>query len=153
MAILLLSIPASFEATKQDYQTVTIHAYQAQITKKIPLLGSPTPYVYSREFLKGFAGEASINSQLDSKTYTELVSTLECESGFRYNAFNKQGNSYGVSQFIPATFKANCKGDYKDAKDQITCAVKMFKEGKQDQWDCYCAIHVGNKGCQKRGFK
>ena len=70
---------------------------------------------------------------------TEFYGTINCESGFKYNAFapNKYGGSYGVAQYIPGTFKSSCLGNYKSPKDQLICMAKMFQDGLQSNWDCY----------------
>ena len=67
----------------------------------------------------------------------QLMVTLNCESGLRYNAVGDHGKAYGVAQFHLATFKAYCSGDYYSAKDQLKCVSDMFKRGLQLNWSCW----------------
>lgn len=82
----------------------------------------------------------------------DFVNTITCESNFKYDAFNKLGNSFGVLQFIPSTFKQYCMGDYNSPHDQLLCGSVMFKSGLAYHWDCYCLAHSENKDCKRRGF-
>jgi hypothetical protein len=67
----------------------------------------------------------------------DLMRTLNCESGFRYNAKNKKSTASGVAQFIDSTFSRYCEGDKSSAKAQLTCMARMWSEGEQHQWECY----------------
>ena len=74
---------------------------------------------------------------------TGFYQTLQCESGFKYNAYNphsKEG-SFGVAQFIPTTFMEYCKGSIGSTHDQLLCAAQMFKMGLMSQWDCYNLLY------------
>lgn len=82
----------------------------------------------------------------------DFYNVAQCESGFTYYAYNPGGNSYGIFQYIPSTFKKYCNGDYKSPKAQILCAAQMFKSGLQANWDCFCQNHTTNKDCKLRGF-
>lgn len=115
-------------------QSQKINTYQVVAPSK------PAPvsvsYVYGQEFLKGYAAEMSIQYGLSPVQFTQMIETITCESSWNYLAFNKKGNSYGIAQYQPATFKENCKGDYKDAKAQISCMASMIKRGMLKRWDC-----------------
>lgn len=99
-----------------------------------------------KDFLKSEVAKYAID-------YDQIYSVIMAESRFDLNAYNPVGKSYGVAQFIYPSFKAYCDGYYLNPYHQITCMVKMFKAGKQDQWDAWCLQHKGNKKCQRRGFK
>ena len=138
-------IPAKNESiTTQKYNTSKL---------KIESLNTETrPFqkVYiSPQRLKDFLKSEAITYGVD---YDEIYSVAMAESGFHLNAYNEIGKSYGIFQYIPSTFKAYCKGDYLNPYHQITCATRMFSEGKKYHWDAFCLQHKGNKNCQKRGF-
>lgn len=83
----------------------------------------------------------------------ELYYTIQAESNFIYFAYNPGGNSKGVAQFIPSTFKQYCRGDYNSTKDQLICMASMFKLGLQYHWDAWCNLYGhGEKHCKLRGF-
>ena len=89
------------------------------------------------EGLKRFTHTISIIYGLSSEKEKELEATISCESNWQVSAYNKFGNSYGVAQFQPATFKENCEGTYENPFDQLSCAVQMFKRNMENRWDCW----------------
>jgi hypothetical protein len=70
---------------------------------------------------------------------TQLLTTIQCESGFSYDpdGHNDGGLAYGVAQFHKPTFKQYCQGDYYSAKDQLRCLAEMWVDGEQGHWSCY----------------
>lgn len=74
----------------------------------------------------------------------ELLSVIECESGFRTDEYSPGMISYGVAQFTKDTFKENCAGDYKNPFAQISCMGLMWSKGMQGRWDCYRMLYKNN---------
>ena len=142
--LLQRSDPNKSETIQQDNSS--------KIEIENPVIGTrPFQEIYiSPQELKDFLKLEVVKYGLN---YEEIYSVAMAESGFNLNAYNEAGKSYGVFQFIPSTFKAYCEGYYLNPFHQITCACQMFAKGLQFHWDAFCLQNVGNKNCQKRGFK
>jgi hypothetical protein len=72
----------------------------------------------------------------------DLMRTLDCESGFRYDAKNKNSTASGVAQYIDSTWNDYCVKVYgftdkKSAKQQLQCMTIFWQNGEQHQWECY----------------
>jgi len=70
---------------------------------------------------------------------SELMQVIKCESSFRTTAIGDGGLAYGLLQFHRPTFDGFCEGNYYSAKDQLTCAAKMWseKESNKLHWSCF----------------
>lgn len=98
--------------------------------------------------LSSLSETPSVSSIIEAVTYvsqeyglnkSELMQTLKCESGFRYNAKNPNSAAFGVAQFMPSTFKRYCKGSYTLARDQLICMGEFWEKGWQFHWSCWSA--------------
>ncbi len=76
----------------------------------------------------------------------DILKTLICESGLRYNAKGDWNGkvyvAYGPSQFHKATWdlfnkKRGTHLSYYNAIDQVDMTVWAFKNGLQSNWSCY----------------
>lgn len=111
--------------------------YTYQLTDSSTTTISLLPEIYSVEYLKGYVGEVSIKYGLSGQQYQDMMNIVTCESNWNVLAFNDLGNSYGVAQYQPTTFKENCSGDYKDPVAQLNCMAQMIKRGMIERWDCF----------------
>lgn len=83
---------------------------------------------------------------------TGLVKTMQCESGFRYDAVNMADShklskgSWGAAQFSKETFKHYAKemGEYYDDPmnpyQAFDVAGYMFSNGLQHNWTCFAKV-------------
>ena len=128
-------------AALHNYAKTPTTGIYSQGTDKLPLPPQKRPsgaINASSNDLKRYALEVIAKYGLDLKKAKEMEATITCESNWNSLAFNKGGNSYGVCQFQPATFRRYCMGDYKNPYDQVQCMAAMFLFGYEDQWDCWC---------------
>lgn len=63
-----------------------------------------------------------------------MISTAECESGLRTNAYNPSGPYYGIFQFLMSTFRAHGGTDIWDPTQQAQIAASMFASGDSVAW-------------------
>lgn len=79
---------------------------------------------------------ASLNDKDDitliRQKYPELASLLidlaYCEASWKHDGqWGDNYTSYGWFQFKQATFLDYCQGEWKNAEDQLDCAVQMIK--------------------------
>jgi len=63
-----------------------------------------------------------------------MISTAECESGLRTNAYNPSGPYYGIFQFLLSTFRAHGGTDVWDPVQQSEIAASMFASGDSVAW-------------------
>jgi hypothetical protein len=68
---------------------------------------------------------------------SQLLTTIQCESSFKYNAIGDNGLAIGVAQFHKPTFDRFCKGEYTSTKDQLKCMAEMWQKGYQRHWSCW----------------
>ena len=70
-----------------------------------------------------------------------FTSTLECESGFQWDAIGDKGTSYGVAQFhAPETDWGFTKESALDPFFAIAKAAEAFENGQASRWSCYKII-------------
>ncbi|MCK4782079.1 transglycosylase SLT domain-containing protein [Candidatus Parcubacteria bacterium] len=58
-----------------------------------------------------------------------------CESRFDPNAKNPNSSATGIYQFMIGTWNGYCKGDRKNADDNIACFMKLYNKFPQ-WWEC-----------------
>ena len=96
----------------------------------------PITYVYATDWLKGYLGEVSIKYGLPANDYSEMVATIQCESGWQI--YPKPNHiSWGIAEFTPPTWQEFGYGDIMNPVSQINIMVKMWKVGLAKRWDCY----------------
>jgi hypothetical protein len=80
--------------------------------------------------------EAIITSAADADGVSPswMISTAECESTLRPNAYNPSGPYYGIFQFLMSTFKAHGGTDIWDPVQQSQIAASMFASGDSSAW-------------------
>lgn len=71
----------------------------------------------------------------------QLNKTIQCESGFQYDAKNNSSTASGVAQFLDSTFKHYCRGSKDSTKDQLICMAEMWNDNQQSQWECWNTIY------------
>ncbi len=114
-------------------QSSTIYTYKLANTK--PTAERPVKYVYSIDYLKGIAGEASIQYGLSGQDYQEMIDTIQCESGWQI--YPKPNYiSWGIAEFMPATWHDFGNGDIMDPIMQIKVMARMWSKGLMGRWDC-----------------
>lgn len=58
----------------------------------------------------------------------KLIRIAKCESGYKADAKNGTSSATGIFQFLWGTWDANkCSGEKWDFKDNIDCAIKVYK--------------------------
>ncbi len=128
----------------------TTYTYQPTVTKTTA--EHSIIYLYSTDYLKDYVGEVSIKYGLTPTQYQEMMAVIQAESGFQIYP-KPNGVSWGIAQFIPSTFKLNCKGDLMNPVGQIDCMTKMWSKHQEAQWDEYCLLFAYNSvDCKKRGL-
>lgn len=78
-------------------------------------------------------------SSLYGVDYAVLTKVVNCESS--WNSSARTSVSYGIAQFTKPTFKEYCKGEYTNAKDQLTCMASVFKKKMMSRWDCWRSLY------------
>jgi hypothetical protein len=80
--------------------------------------------------------EAIITSAADADGVSPswMISTAECESTLRPNAYNPSGPYYGIFQFLMSTFRAHGGTDIWDPVQQAQIAASMFASGDSSAW-------------------
>ena len=80
--------------------------------------------------------EAIITSAADADGVSPswMISTAECESTLRPNAYNPSGPYYGIFQFLMSTFRAHGGTDIWDPVQQAQIAASMFASGNSSAW-------------------
>jgi hypothetical protein len=73
-------------------------------------------------------------AQADGVSPSWMISTAECESGLRANAYNPHGPYYGLFQFLMSTFRAHGGTDIWDPVQQSQIAASMFASGDSVAW-------------------
>ena len=86
--------------------------------------------------------------------YEQFYETIKCESGFNPDPI---GNilSRGIAQFTLPTWLGYCseRDERLNALKSLECASKMWQQGLQYKWDCWCMRYgKENLNCIKRGF-
>lgn len=77
-------------------------------------------------------------------SYTQMMKTIECESGFKTDIYGDHGVAYGISQFHEKTFYGFAKEmgetlDYYNYHDQLRVMAWAFSQGVsyKRQWTCW----------------
>lgn len=64
------------------------------------------------------------------------IRIAKCESQLGKYKKNWEGSSAtGLYQFMPTTWKENCKGDINNDTDQINCFIKLYPKHRS-WWQC-----------------
>lgn len=105
----------------------------------------------TREALKSYLEATFTNNGLaDQIKIAEAV--LICESGFQIDP-KHNGISWGIAQFTKPTWQLYGYGDIMNPQSQLTVLTKMWLEGKQNNWDCWCMSYgQEDLGCKLRGL-
>jgi len=87
------------------------------------------------------------NNDWDNKQFIEFYNIVNCESGFRYSAYNKKDTdglpAIGLMQFKKATFDHYAKKygvenpDIWNVRQQLEVAARMINDGQIKQWGCF----------------
>jgi hypothetical protein len=80
-------------------------------------------------------------------SYTQMMTTIKCESGFNTDIYGDHGAAYGLGQFHKATFYAFAKemsidADYYNYHDQIKVMAWAFANNKRGHWTCYRQLYT-----------
>lgn len=72
--------------------------------------------------------------------YKKLLCVAQCESSLNNCAVNKAGKTYGVFQYLDSTWRSTPykKKSVFDAKANAFATGWMWKQGREQEWDCCC---------------
>lgn len=89
---------------------------------------------YSTTTLRAFAEEKALQYGIDQKKF---VSTIGCESGFKFDAVGDKGTSIGIAQFRYPGHWGISTSTALDPYAALDLAAASFKVGLASRWTCY----------------
>lgn len=107
---------------------------EAPVISRLAAQGVPAPVPGTSYSAAAVEAIITAAAQADGVSPTWMISTAECESGLRANAYNPSGPYYGIFQFVMSTFRAHGGTDIWDPTQQAQIAASMFASGDSVAW-------------------
>lgn len=101
----------------------------------------PEAYEWSTTTVKELAIQVATENELPVKRFTD---TIDCESGFTWNAYNASEDSAGAVQIHLPAHPDISKEQANDPEFAIRWMAEQWKEGNQDIWTCYGLTESGS---------
>jgi len=84
---------------------------------------------------------ASKEAQKAKISPTEVLGTIECESGWNPTATGDRGRSHGLAQIFSPAHPNVSLAQAEDPKWSIDFMVKSFEEGHASMWTCHRELY------------